>query len=96
LRKTRYLLIDHGEDSILFDIANHPPRERYKNKLGGRQALSANYAIAKQFRLIAGSTEDIQPLSPKALETRVRRAHAAIWAGGKRDDVTAFGASIVF
>ena len=90
LRSTRYLLIDRGRKSILFDIQNHPPTERERNRLGDRDALSPNYGIARQFRLVAGSSEDIGDVDAGTLETRVRRAHAAIWAGGKRDPLTAF------
>lgn len=90
LRSTRYLLVDCGRDSLLFDIQNFPPTERNRNRLGDRNALAPNYGIAKQFRLIAGSSQDIAPVDPRTLETRVRRAHAAIWAGGKRDPLTAF------
>ena len=90
LRTTRYLLVDKGRDSILYDIHNHPPTERQINRLGDRTALSPNYGIARQFRLIAGTDLDIQPIDPKTLEALVRRAHAKIWAGGKRDPLTAF------
>lgn len=90
LRTTNYLLIDKGQESILFDIQGYPPIERQLNRLGDRNALAANYGIAQQFRLIAGGSLDIRPIEPRTLETRVRRAHAAIWAGGRRDPLTAF------
>ncbi len=90
LRTTRYLLIDKNRESILFDIQNNPPTEREINRLGSRIALETNYGVARQFRLVAGTNDDIQPTPPKILENRVRRAHAAIWAGGKRDPLTAF------
>lgn len=90
LRTTRYLLVDCDRESILFDIQNHPPTERSKNRLGSRDALEENYGEARQFRLVAGTNDDIQAVVPKMLENRVRRAHAAIWAGGKRDPLTAF------
>ncbi|HEY9206780.1 MAG TPA: N-6 DNA methylase, partial [Candidatus Methanoperedens sp.] len=90
LRNTRYLLVDMVRESILFDIQNHPPTERQRNRLGNRDALSPNYGIARQFRLIAGSQQDIRLVDPRTLETCVRRAHAEIWAGGKRDPLTAF------
>lgn len=90
LRTTQYLLVDCGRRSVLFDIQNFPPTERRRNQLGDRESLASNYGIARQFRLIAGSSQDIAPVAPKILENRVRRAHAAIWAGGKRDPLTAF------
>lgn len=90
LRTTDYLLIDRGAESILFDVQNFPPTERVSNRLGARQALAANYGQASQFRFVAGSTDDIKAVPPSYIETRVRRAHAAIWAGGKRDPLTAF------
>lgn len=90
LRSTKYLLVDKGRESVLFDIQGHPPTERQQNRLGDRDALTPNYGIARQFRLVAGRTLDIQPTDPATIETRVRRAHAAIWAGGKRDPLSAF------
>lgn len=90
LRTTRYLLVDRGVESVLFDIQNFGPTERIQNRLGDREALAENYGIARQFRLIAGETSDIRAVGPRILETAVRRAHAAIWAGGKRDPLTAF------
>lgn len=90
LRTTRYLLVDRNRESVLFDIQNHPSGERQANRLGSRNVLAANYGVAQQFRLVAGMNDDIQPVTPKLLENRVRRAHAAIWAGGKRDPLTAF------
>ncbi|MDO8671577.1 MAG: N-6 DNA methylase [Dehalococcoidia bacterium] len=90
LRTTRYLLVDSNRQSILFDIQNHPPTERVANQLGARDALAVNYGIARLFRLVAGGSTDIAPVDPHVLETRVRRAHAAIWAGGKRDPLMAF------
>jgi len=90
LRSPEYLLIDRGNDSILFDIQNYPPTERQANTLGDRNALADNYGIARQFRLVAGTDQDVQAFGPRDLETKVRRAHASIWAGGKRDPLTAF------
>lgn len=90
LRSTRYLLVDRRRDSILFDIQNYAPTERRGNRLGDRDALGANYGVARQYRLIAGTEQDIEPVTSGALEGRVRRAHAAIWAGGRRDPLVAF------
>jgi len=85
-----YMLLDSGTDSILFDVANHPPAERQRNRLGPRGALATNYGTPKQFPLIAGTESDIRPVSAGELETRVRRAHALIWSGGKRDPLRSF------
>lgn len=90
LRSTKYLIVDKGIESILFDVQNYPPTERQRNRLGTRDALSANYGIARQFRLVAGSDLDIKAVNPSVIETQVRRAHASIWAGGKRDPLSAF------
>lgn len=90
LRSTQYLLIDCSRRSILFDIQNFPPTERQHNRLGDREALSLNYGIARQFRLIAGGSQDIHPVDSRTLESCVRRAHGSIWAGGRRDPLTAF------
>jgi len=90
LRTTKYLLIDKSDRSSLYDIQNHPPTERTHNLLGIREALSENYGVARQFRLTAGGPDDIAPADPIAVENAVRHAHGAIWAGGRRDPLTAF------
>jgi type I restriction enzyme M protein len=90
LRTTRYLLVDRGRESILYDIQGYGPAERARNRLGERDALAASYGAARRFRLVAGGAQDVRPIDAGTLETRVRRAHAAIWAGGRRDPLTAF------
>ncbi len=90
LRTTKYLLVDKADRSNLYDIQNHPPTERTLNLLGVREALAENYGVALQFRLTAGGPDDISAADPTTVENAVRRAHGAIWAGGKRDPLTAF------
>ena len=90
LRTTAYLLIENGSRSVLFDIQHFPPTERASNRLGNRTVIAENYGIAQEFRLISGSPQDIAAVDLRTLEARVRRAHAAIWAGGKRDELSAF------
>lgn len=85
-----YVLFDYGKGSILFDRANHPPMEREKNRLGGRDAVPHNYGAVSQFPLVANGPTDIAAVPPSDLETKVRRAHAMIWAGGKRDPLKSF------
>lgn len=84
------MLFDYGMDSTLYDVANYPQDERQQNRLGNREALPANYGAIPQFSLIAKGLADIAPVSPSVLETKVRRAHAMIWAGGKRDPLKSF------
>jgi type I restriction enzyme M protein len=83
-------LVDRNRESILFDIHHSQPTERLSNRLGSREMLESNYNMAQRFRLVANTESDIQAIDPRSLENRVRRAHAAIWAGGKRDPLTAF------
>ena len=91
--RAKYALYDNADASRLFDVANFPGTERVANCLGPREALGTDYGRARAFRLIAGSrpgVEDIGPVSPRDLETLVRRAHALLWAGGARDPLRAF------
>jgi type I restriction enzyme M protein len=85
-----YAVFDSGNDSYLYDVQNFPPNERQRNRLGTRDALPKNYGQPNQFPLIAASPSDIEPVSAAELESRVRRAHALIWSGGKRDPLTSF------
>lgn len=90
LRVTRFALFDSLDDSCLFAVQNFPPGERSKNLLGNRDAVPEDFGRAPEFRLIAGTRTDIAPMPIRELESRVRRAHAFIWAGGKRDPLQAF------
>ena len=89
-RVTRFALVDVLDESKLFDIQGYPPTERERNLLGPRDALPDDFGRAPAFRLIAGSPSDISRCPARDVENRVRRAHASIWAGGKRDPLRAF------
>lgn len=87
-----WALFDDGESSIFFDVMNYPAEERADNQRGSKENIPEQYGDIPSFRLIAGDcTSDIRPASAKELETKVKRAHSLIWAGGKRDPLTAFG-----
>ncbi len=85
-----FALYDEGSVSTVFDVANHPPQERQSNRLGHRDALPEQYGNAPTYTLIAGSQNDIGPVSARELSSRIRRAHSTIWAGGRRDPPKAF------
>lgn len=88
--RASYMLFDYGRDTVFFNVAGHASTERQVNRLGRRQAIPANYGAVSQFPLVASSATDITAVAPADLETRVRRAHAMIWAGGKRDPLKSF------
>ena len=88
--RARFLLYDEGGETILFDVANHPPTERSQNRIGVRERLPREYGNAPRYSLIAGTEDDIVALDSLQLEGRVRRTHSLIWAGGRRDPLTAF------
>ncbi|QXD15780.1 N-6 DNA methylase [Rhodocaloribacter litoris] len=91
LRDTKLALVDCGSRSALYAVAGYPPEERHQNLLGTRDDLPKEYDDISRFAIIAGDPEhDIRPLSAADTENLVRRAHAVIWAGGKRDPLTAF------
>ena len=88
--RAKYALFDNLDNSRLYDVANFPQGERDANYLGSRENLAREFGRALEFRLIAGSLTDIRPVGASDLESRVRRAHGLIWAGGMRDPLTAF------
>lgn len=83
-------LYDDSTESILFDRANFDPTERKDNRLGTRNALPKQYGEIPEYALIAGSDTDIKPAAINVLESKTRRAHSAIWSGGKRDPLKSF------
>ena len=86
-------LYDEGSVSILFDTSGaYPSMERDENRRGDFSRVPEQYSDdAPKFRFIAGDlADDIRPVVSKKLETKVRRTHSLIWAGGKRDPLNAF------
>lgn len=88
--RARYGLFDCFRKSMFFAVADFPPMERERNKRGGRDDIPAQYGRTPEFRFIAGGTEDIRPVDARTLESKVRKAHSIIWAGGKRDPLQSF------
>ena len=83
-------LYDEAEQSAFFDVANYPSTERVANLLGNRDRLPSEYGNVPTYTYLAGQPGDIGVLGPHQLEARIRRAHSLIWAGGRRDPLTAF------
>ncbi len=83
-------LYDEFTESIFFDVDNFPPTERVQNRKGSRDAVPEQYGEVPTYTFIAGGAIDIKAAQPKVLTTKIRRAHSIIWAGGKRDPLTAF------
>ena len=83
-------LYEEGSQSFFYDVANHPAQERQANRLGDRSAIPAQYGQIPVYAHIAGQPGDIEPVASNILEARIRRAHSLIWAGGRRDPLTAF------
>jgi len=88
--RAELMLFDDGADSRFFQVAGQPAMERVRNRLGNRDALPEQYGNIPEYRFIAGGQEDIAAVPAPILEQAVRRAHSAIWAGGRRDPLTAF------
>ena len=88
--RAELLLYDELETSYVYDVASHDPLERELNRLGDRDALPRQYGDVPEFRLVAGTSNDIEPARSSVVEARIRRAHSIIWAGGRRDPLTAF------
>lgn len=90
LRDTHLCLVDKGTKSQLYQVADFPHSERRDNLLGDRTALPKAYGDVSRFPIVAGSASDIKPPTARDLEAAIRRAHGLIWAGGKRDPLSAF------
>lgn len=85
-----FALYDEWDTHLFFDVDNFPPTERTANIKGNRDALPPLYGETPEYTYIAGGGTDIAPVQSGPLETRIRRSHSIIWAGGKRDPLLAF------
>ena len=85
-----YGLYDEWDEHQFFDIANFPSTERVTNLKGKRDSIPEIYGETPEYTYIAGGTTDILPVRSGILETKIRRSHSIIWAGGKRDPLFAF------
>lgn len=88
-----FVLYDDGGESQLFvrgPATGYAPLERIENRRGGRGNLPEQYGDVPVYALVAGSADDIVAPTTVTLEARIRRAHALIWAGGRRDPLQAF------
>ena len=83
-------LYDEGGEHGFYDVQSFPSTERKANLKGGREVIPAQYGKAPVYTYIAGGATDIQPVKASVLETKIRRSHSIIWAGGKRDPLYAF------
>ena len=88
--RAAFALYDERSVSWAFDVANYPAQERKENRLGNRNVLPEQYGNAPEYTFIAGSENDIKPVSVSELSSHIRRAHSTIWAGGRRDPFKAF------
>lgn len=85
-----FALYDENLKSYFYDVENFAPMERDENLLGSKEAIPDQYGNAPEFIYIAGSENDIKAVKSSILENKIRRAHSIIWAGGRRDPLTAF------
>lgn len=84
-------LFDNNVESVFFDVENYPSTERVENVKGSRDIVPVQYGNVPEYTYIAGpGNHDISPATAKVLESRVKRAHSIIWAGGKRDPLLSF------
>lgn len=89
--RAEFGLYEDYENSTVFDVQNYPAGERAENIKGSRRQLPEQYGEVSEFTYIAGpGNNDIAPVSARQLEAKIKRAHSIIWAGGKRDPLTAF------
>lgn len=86
----KYTMKDYGDESCVWQLEGFGARERRRNKLGDRELLPRNYSQDMVYPLHAGTEMDIKPASAFDISIAIRRAHSIIWAGGKRDPLSAF------
>lgn len=86
-----YLLIDTFDRSVVYKVSPFGGMEREQNRLGSKEEnLPVGYDEEPEWQLVAGKDNDISPSPVEKLENKIRRAHAEIWSGGKRDPLTSF------
>ncbi|MBP2251276.1 type I restriction enzyme M protein [Halarchaeum solikamskense] len=85
-----YLLVDKGDQSVVYKVSGFGGMEREENRLGSKDKLPVGYDQEPEWELIAGEENDISPSPVEELEKKIRRTHAEIWSGGKRDPLTSF------
>ncbi|RDZ35077.1 MULTISPECIES: N-6 DNA methylase [unclassified Haloferax] len=86
-----FLLIDKWDESVVYKVGGFGGMQREENRLGSKEEkLPAGYDEEPDWKLIAGSDNDISPSPVGELEKKIRRTHAEIWSGGKRDPLTSF------
>ena len=84
-------LFDSFGESIFYDVASYPPTERTENIKGAIEVVPVQYGQVPEYTFIAGpGNNDIHAANAHQLESKVKRAHSIIWAGGKRDPLLAF------
>ena len=88
--RAAFVAYDEHLFSSCYDVAGFDALERLENHLGARGAIPEQYGQAPTYRYVAGSAQDIAACSSEELTSKIRRAHSLIWAGGKRDPLTAF------
>lgn len=86
----KYSMKDYGDESCVWQLEGFGARERRRNKLGDRELLPRNYSQDMVYPFHAGTEMDIKPASAFDISIAIRRAHSIIWAGGKRDPLSAF------
>lgn len=84
-------LYDEFGKSSFYDVQSFAPTERKENLLGSRKVVPNQYGETPEYAFLAGPGDNgIEPATPRTLESKIRRTHSIIWAGGKRDPLTAF------
>lgn len=86
-----YVVLDTYSKSVVHKVSGFGGMQRSQNRLGAKEEnLPVGYDEEQEWRLIAGSGTDISPSPVEGLERKIRRTHAEIWSGGKRDPLTSF------
>lgn len=88
--RAAFVAYDEHLFSSCYDVANFGALERLENRLGTRDAIPKQYGRTPTYRYVADGAQDITACSSEQLALKIRRAHSIIWAGGKRDPLTAF------
>lgn len=86
----KYTVVDIGIDSQLWQVEGFGARERSENRIGDLSRLPTNYSEEMVYGLVAGTDDDIKPSDSVSISIAIKRAHAVIWAGGRRDPLSAF------
>ncbi len=88
--KAKFLWVTEGTKENFFNVSDYASMEREKNKIADLPRFGQTKV--SDFKYVKGGKEgfELETLKEKELTQLFKKAHDALWAGGKRDPSQAF------